>query len=264
MDDLDVLVAPRQAGRALAVLRDAGWKPPAPHTEDLFAVKHGVGLVRNSPVEGVDLHWRTFPYSAAGEDDLWSGSVPLTLGGVPTRTLSPADHLLHVCSEGVAWNPVRPIRWVVDATVIVRSAGARLDWDRFCQQAARREQLSTARTLLAYLRGTFAPEIPQAVIDRLLAMPARRADGAVHRALVARPPSARRAWRTNRAAHRALAAAPGAPAIGFLDFLAQHWDLGTRRELALHVARKAGGVLRAASYGGLRVLGVPGSRRVSR
>jgi len=32
----------------------------------------------------------------------------------------------------------------------------------------------------------------------------------------------------NRAAHRALAAAPGAPAIGFLDFLAQHETLGRR------------------------------------
>jgi len=243
MQDIDILVPPQLARRALTAVERAGWRPVGPHPRDVLAVFHATTLSRRSLLEVADLHWQAFPHSAAGEEDLWAAAVPLTLDGVRTQTLSPADHLLHVIGHGVAWNSVSPVRWVLDAMTILRSAEDGLDWDRFYAQAKRRELVYSVAELVAYLERFGVPEIPEATLQRLRSAPAGRSERALHRARVARPPSMS-SWRIHRAAHRALGRLPGARRLGFVEFLAQRWGLGSRRELPLHVARKFRGLLR--------------------
>jgi hypothetical protein len=247
MQDLDILVPPQLARRALDAVESAGWRPVGPHPRDVLAVFHATTLSRRSLLEVADLHWQAFPYATTGQEDLWAAAVPLTLGGVQTQTLSPVDQLLHVIGHGVAWNIVPPVRWVLDAMTVVRSTGDGLDWDRFYAQAKRRDLVYSVAELLSYLRRFGSLEIPEAAVQRLRSAPARRSERALHRARVARPPSLR-SWQIHRSAHRALGRLPEAPRLGFVEFLAQRWGLTSRRQLPVHMARKLRELLRRVRH----------------
>jgi hypothetical protein len=234
MGDVDVLVPPEQAATAVAVLEEAGWWPDPQAAPDMLAVRHAWSF-RDEAEGHVDLHWRAFAYSCAEERHLWDAAVPLTLAGTHTHTLCAADQLLLVCVHGLGSNPVSPVRWVPDAIALIPTT----DWDRFCRMAVRHRSAYTAAAALAYLRATFAPEIPEPVLARLRATPTARGERRLHHAMVGRPHHVRRAMLIHRAAYRALASAPaqGARRVSFLSFLLQRWEvdrLGAVPRFAAH------------------------------
>ena len=52
-------------------------------------------------------------------------------------TLGDADQLLHTLVHGLKPNPIAPIRWLVDAVLLVRAAGETFDWDTLVAEAGR-------------------------------------------------------------------------------------------------------------------------------
>lgn len=163
MNDLDVLVRREAALEAIAVLTtmlDSGTESP----EELVQVQHGMPFADSSGRE-FDLHWYSL-WRASPDDDFWDAAIPMEVGGVPTKGLSPPDMLLQVCVHGAAWHRTPTIRWIADAMMVIRSSPD-LDWDRLVAQARNRRLTLSLAGALEYLESAFNAPVPPDVLPRL-------------------------------------------------------------------------------------------------
>ena len=138
MSDLDVLVPTPAAPAAQQVLQDHGWSPRFRWSALGVRMTHAA-VFDGTHEAPVDLHWHVFAECCRPDADasLWERSIAIEIGGVPTRALSPADQLLHVCVHGDKWVHVPGIRWVADAVTVMRAAAV-IDWEHLVQEATRR------------------------------------------------------------------------------------------------------------------------------
>jgi hypothetical protein len=176
MADVDLLVRPRDAAGAMAAMMEAGWTTAHRHPERLIEFGRAVDL--RSPNGTVcDLHWRAFRQGRQQDDDLWEHAIRLDLAGTPAHTLDAADQLLLVCVHGTHWNDMPSLRWVADATMIVRTG---VDWPRVVACTQHRRLMLPMADTLSYLRH-FA-EVPADVLSAISRMPATRLERADYRA----------------------------------------------------------------------------------
>jgi hypothetical protein len=72
----------------------------------------------------------------------------------PWFTLSSTDHFLHTLMHGLAITTLPPIRWIVDAALLLRREGCRIDWDLLVAEVARLDFVEPAifgmREVLVY------------------------------------------------------------------------------------------------------------------
>jgi Uncharacterised nucleotidyltransferase len=166
--DVDVLFDERQANGVLVHLRTGGWNTSAKECfgPGKFASYAGSNYSRSS-YEQLDVHWRISHWSRdPGLSTRMLGrSVPLTLDGVSVRTLDPTDHLLHTIAHGLAWEMGASVRWVADATYLIRTCP--LDWDRFLDDVVRAGFGPPAKEALSFLQAHLDCEIPDGVIRML-------------------------------------------------------------------------------------------------
>jgi Uncharacterised nucleotidyltransferase len=128
MNDIDLLVRPSDARRAVDLLIAAGYQ--CPYSPDLrfFQSNRELPLVSPSGV-AVDLHWALVPgYLGRGLDleAIWSRLQPVQVAGQPVLTLGNEDLLVFLCVHGAkhAWCS---LHWLADiARLIDRSE---IDWD---------------------------------------------------------------------------------------------------------------------------------------
>lgn len=166
--DLDVLVRPADLPRARAVLRDLDFAP-APAPAEPHHAFHDPQYFRERPGGAVclELHWalwdaRLFPFDG---ERLWARAAPARVNGLPVRTLSPEDTLLHLAIHR-ARAPLR-LRLVCDIAELLRRHADRLDWDELLGQgraAGARMALFSALSLAERLLG--AP-LPPVILPRL-------------------------------------------------------------------------------------------------
>jgi hypothetical protein len=171
MSDLDVLVPTPAAPAAQQVLQDHGWSPRFRWSALGVRMTHAA-VFDGTQEAPVDLHWHVFAECCRPDDDasLWERSIAIEIGGVPTRALSPADQLLHVCVHGEKWVHVPGIRWVADAVTVMRAAAV-IDWEHLVEEATRRRFVRRLRGQLAYLRHTVDAAVPAEVLAALAAAP---------------------------------------------------------------------------------------------
>jgi hypothetical protein len=196
MDDGDVLVPAGHAERAIACLLEAGWASTASPLESLGArtfrsrpgfearpragaqfsavfrgVRHGHGFTR-AGVAALDLHWRVSERATAPgiDDGVWARARPIVVGGASTLAMAPTDLLLHVLAHGVRWNVVPPLRWVVDAALLLRAPGVVIDWPLLVEEAEARRCVVPVRAGLEYLKGLLPLPVPE---DALRALASR-------------------------------------------------------------------------------------------
>lgn len=236
MDDVDVLVPIGRTEDAIEALREAGWE--ADHEDPLAwaEVHHSLGFA--GPGGGnVDLHWFSL-WQPARDDELWAASVPLELSGVATRAPCAADQLLLACVHGTPWSPLPPFRWVADAIVTMRAAGAEFDWDRVAAEAERRRLTVATGAALAYLCDELSAPVPAETLERLAAAPASRHERAAF-AAACRPDSPARTLRMAWDRYRRLRDLDtGSPRPrGFASFARRFWGLESAWQLPLHAGR---------------------------
>jgi hypothetical protein len=87
------------------------------------------------------------------------------IGEANTRTLVPADMLLHTIAHGARSNAVSPIRWVADAVHILRYTA--IDWEKFVRRTQDLELDLVAWRTLDYLARHFDASIQTPVIEAL-------------------------------------------------------------------------------------------------
>jgi hypothetical protein len=231
MGDIDILVPRERALEALRVLDEAGWRPGGSMSADLRTltrVTHGEPLVKSGST-AIDLHWQVL-HSPVVEEDFWERSVPLEVSGIVSRTLGPADQVVHVCVHG-ADGGLTPIRWVVDVLAVLGSA--EVDWERVADVGRRQRIAHTLAEALDYLRSVYGGQVPAAALEALREPPASRRERAVHRAATL-PATPARVFRTVWDRYRRLAEYQGRRPrlLGFPAYMRTTMGFRNRRHLA--------------------------------
>ena len=171
MDDVDVLVRPEDAERALAVLRAGGWSELSRIDVRRVMRSHHALPLANANGGQLDLHWRVLPESVR-DDDFWAAAVPTAPGTATTLAPGPTDQLMHTCAHGVKFGAAA-LRWIADAAAILRSAGGQIDWPRLVDAVAEREVSLRPPTSLELLRDLLGAPIPRHVLAELDHLPSR-------------------------------------------------------------------------------------------
>lgn len=168
MADVDVLVPLNEARRALDHLGALGWQPVTPHIDEELRYRHSTPMVHRTSEE-FDFHWHALREGLSAESDtgFWKRAVPLRLVDIETRTLGPADALLHAIVHGLRWNAEPAIRWVPDAMAVLRSAGEHIDWERLVSDARRHRLVVRLAKGIEYLHRTFDAPIPASALESL-------------------------------------------------------------------------------------------------
>jgi hypothetical protein len=190
--DVDVLVEPKAAQDAGALLARLGWHPIRPVAEPTQRLRHSLGLVNGGGVQ-VDLHWHALAECCADDADhgFWQRAGTLRLGPLTTKVLSPPDQLLHVAIHGLRWTAADSALWIADAVAILRHEGASFDWNRLVDEARRRRLTFQMGRALDVLRRAGLVDVPLAVTAALAAPPAGWLERLEYRAKAAPPSPAR-------------------------------------------------------------------------
>jgi hypothetical protein len=209
MDDLDILVREEHLRDAVAVLGAAGWRARDTRPLEVLVGRfHSTEFDHPAGAE-LDLHWRPFVCGATDEA-LWQAARGARLAGASTLTPDSADQLALTCLHGLGWDPA-PLRWIVDAMLIMRAESGELNWAAAIERARIWNDTRALRDTLTLLKSEFAAPVPPGVLTELEHLPFAPVDAFLHRVKLA-PPRTGFGWAVFwRAISRlSLAARPGA------------------------------------------------------
>jgi hypothetical protein len=190
--DADVLVEPRAAAEARAILTRLGWRPIRRVAESTQWLRHSQGFVNDDGIR-FDLHWHALAECCADEVDreFWQRAEVFRRDALTTRVLSPPDQLLQVAVHGLRWGGPRSELWIADAVAILRRAGAAFDWNLLVAEARRRQLAFQLARALHRLEEVVDVGIPAHVTGTLAAVPASWQDRLEYRAKLGPPAPAR-------------------------------------------------------------------------
>lgn len=168
-DDMDILVRQRDRRVVHDKLAAAGFRADGHKSPDIF-LNNKIGINMQRGTEAVDLQWGLYlgMMDPRFEDRIFSRKIALTISGFPAFTLCPTDHLLHTLMHGAARNSVSPIRWVLDASLLISETT--IDWDLLVDEV---EALGWARPVVRQLRllqSKYSVPIPADVLTRVSAL----------------------------------------------------------------------------------------------
>jgi hypothetical protein len=184
MYDIDVLVRPGDASRAVCVLADLGYARQGSRPLAVEQRTRHSAELKNDAGRDLDLHWYAL-FTSTDDRDLWRDSVPITVAGVQTRALCPSDQLLHACVHGVFLYPA-PMRWLADAATVIRTTNGQFDWELLVDRAISRRCTVALVDALTGLEQHLGVGVPASVVQRLGTAPASASERLAHRA-AARP-----------------------------------------------------------------------------
>jgi hypothetical protein len=174
MHDLDFLLEAHAFVPALDALLAAGWKPLRGSRASYLRrlkVFHALPVIGPDGVE-IDLHRYMLEENCypGADAPVFGRTRPGMAADLQITTLGAEDQIINSCVHGVRWDPVPPLRWALDAVMVVRDAGDSLDWDYLVQEARRRRVSLGVGAALDFV-SRFEPSIPSQVVERLLEAP---------------------------------------------------------------------------------------------
>ena len=156
-------------------IKDRGWSPGPRAIEAFdaryFHVRHSHGF-RNPNGLGIDLHWHVFQEDCDPDSDapIWAEARSACRSPFPFLVPSAHEHLLLILAHAARWNPHPSIRWVADATTLIKTS-PQLDWGNFVEAAIRRRRTCASAELLAYLAERCHATVPEKILQSLAAHP---------------------------------------------------------------------------------------------
>jgi hypothetical protein len=175
MDDIDLLVPYDRLRDAASALENVGIRPMYANADHLVEQIQRRSMLPGWPfvgaaTEDIDVHWHALHCNRQrhADDDFWAASNEALFEGIPVRVLNPADQLLQVCTHAAQPDSNTSLRWVADATQIVRGAGSGLSWDRLVQQAARHRVSFLMAESLRYLNRVVDLTVPEDAVEKML------------------------------------------------------------------------------------------------
>jgi hypothetical protein len=240
MTDIDILVRPAEAGAAIRVLSEAGWRSVYQTPEALVPYEQAAEF-RDGRGCRCDLHWRIFwdGRQGVGDDEFWDGAVSLEINRVASGALNPTDQLLHVCVHGAVWNEMPTVRWVADAAMILRTARSEINWGRLIEQVEKRRLMLPMADTLEYLQHLLHAPIPPDVLKAIRNIGTSRLERTLYQIRIGPNPALKRlpvlcywfnAWRLSGDApfQRKLSE--------YLRYLKCLWGVKYLRHLPFHLA----------------------------
>jgi hypothetical protein len=162
--DLDVLVSPPEALRALALLHARGYRPLTPDSErrqvsGLPRGDYAFALRREDERAVVELHWRLSPSFPLTLESLLPDTRPFPLLGATVPCLTAERFLLVLCVHGSrhAWDR---LEWICAVAHLLQRQST-LDWQGVTAQAkalGARRALALGLTLAASVAGATVPD----------------------------------------------------------------------------------------------------------
>ena len=178
LDDVDLLVRPDEAARAIAALERAGWKGPvgAERTHGLRS-SFEMPLTSPGPV-GVllEVHWSLGQERryAVPVEAILARAVPQEIAGRAARRLDDPDAAAHLLLHHVQHYFDRRLKWALDLRSLSRAAG--FSWDAVAERTRAWGGRAAASMALEHLRRLFPgefPDWPVAAWRRLATAPLR-------------------------------------------------------------------------------------------
>lgn len=157
MNDVDLLVRADDVDGADRNLRADGWRPQ-PQSGSRRSLESAVTYA-NAEARRIVVHWAP-TRNLAPHPPWWEAPTQVELGGTAIRVLDPSSHLLQVLVDGARALSGSTLRWVADATILLRSDQP--DWDRLVDLAGRLHVSALVADTLAYLREDFDADVDTA------------------------------------------------------------------------------------------------------
>jgi Uncharacterised nucleotidyltransferase len=165
--DLDLLIDPADARRAMALLESLGYQAHQPVPLTANQQKAWVHFKSEQhyhhPQHGIelDLHWRLVDQQSGFTldfADLWARRTTVMLYNRPVATLGPEDGLLYLALHGAKHGWIA-LKWLCDLAETLR-AHPNLAWDQIQQQATGVNALPILRQGLALAHQLMESELP--------------------------------------------------------------------------------------------------------
>jgi len=170
MEDVDVLVRPRDRDRAITLLHEEGFSIADRTVREPANELGAIGPAALNGIE-IDLHWRMNQHLALPDDhpadhEVWSRARAIDLpGGAPAQGLAGADELLVTLVHGMISPGTAPLRWIADATWLHRATA--IEWPVLVDQARRRTCGLAVRRALELLDREGFVDVPAGVLADL-------------------------------------------------------------------------------------------------
>jgi hypothetical protein len=170
-DDLDLIIAPGQLGRAFAALQGSGFVSLDRNWPGLQRLRVGELRLRTPSGGVLDLHWHLLNNAALRPAfdvarHRWQARLVETdLGGVRVTVMDPAATLVHVGLHAALAGGHRLV-WLQDVAELVTVAAP--EWEQVYELADITGSGLALGTMLARTRRVLGTPIPDAVIRRLV------------------------------------------------------------------------------------------------
>ena len=165
-DDISIFLREEDLLPAAALLSSCGFTPVR---KKLWPGVRPFTLIHES---GLPLHLHRSLFCVTRYNvppaDLWTRSQTHVIAGIPTRILSPADNLLHVCIQAFSYSRRESPRWVADAWHVIVGHHD-FDWDVMVDCAITNHLALPLYVTLRYLAEDLHAPIPEIILDRLCA-----------------------------------------------------------------------------------------------
>lgn len=101
----------------------------------------------------------------------FSDAVPMVYHGETWYRLSATDLLLQTCIHGAQYSRVPLLRWIMDATTLLRKAPHDIDWDSLLWQCQTYHLVLPMKQALHYLHTMFSVDVPSKVLSAAQTLP---------------------------------------------------------------------------------------------
>lgn len=136
MADMDMVVQPSDIVRAQAILADLGWSGEDIASQgdtvmrDRLMRRHAIAYRKDGAAD-LDLHLMPMHecYDTRLRDWFWQAAEPAAIGRAECLRPGPEHLLVHVITHGMRPNEFNPLRWIADATMILRERSDTIDWE---------------------------------------------------------------------------------------------------------------------------------------
>jgi hypothetical protein len=240
MNDLDVLLPADALDKGRRIAEAEGWSRQA--EPRLLEQREAATILRNQDGRLVRLHWspsRNVPVPGGLEHSIWTRATRVSFGSAATLVPSPADHLVYACLDGARANSGSTLRWITDATILLRSAPD-VDWGVVVAQAGRDRASLLIAEALCYLVDVLDADVPSGLIETLNATPTTARDRIAHRLSLTTSPGLPSAAELLGRFTRLTADLPLPAVVGAMPaFLQTTLGVPRRRDVPIAIARKA-------------------------
>jgi hypothetical protein len=179
--DIDLLVKPEDAGRAIEALEGLGYAAtdmePWPgyfrrflngvHYTSARGTGEEVPAGKHTPVFNVDLHWGfpDAPYydRRIAVEGLFEGAQPIQVAGVDVHSLSIEDMLIYGSVHMAHHGYTETLSRYYDLAALIRRAGAGRDWKRMLANAGAWRVIRPLQRMLSVIEGTWPGVLPVGV-----------------------------------------------------------------------------------------------------